>query len=59
MACLVSMCTVCVFTHLWINGESLVGLAHTQQVIDDLFHSKVQPFLERGKTHHTKVTYKS
>lgn len=31
--------------YLRIDGEGFVRLAHAEKVIDDLFHSKVQPFL--------------
>lgn len=36
---------VCVLIYLRVDGEGLVGLANTEQVIDDFFHGKVQPFL--------------
>lgn len=52
------MYSICVFTHLWIYGEGLVRLAHTQQVIDDLFHGKVKPFLHKGNKTPQDVTYK-
>lgn len=31
--------------YLGIDGKGFVRLAHTQEVIDNLFHSKVQSFL--------------
>lgn len=31
--------------YLWINGKGFVRLAHTQEVIDYLLHSKIQSFL--------------
>lgn len=31
--------------YLWIDGKRFVRLAHTQEVIDYLLHSKVQSFL--------------
>lgn len=31
--------------YLWIDGEGFVRLAHTQEVVDDLLHGEVQPFL--------------
>lgn len=49
---------MCVFTYLWIDGECLMGFAHTQQVIDDLFHGKVKPFLQK-ETWHKELFVKS
>ena len=43
-------------TYLRVDGEGFVGLANTQQVIDDLLHSKVQPFLQ-GQTKSTGFNY--
>lgn len=39
------MLCVCVCSYFWVDGEGLVRLANTEQVIDDFFHGKVQPFL--------------
>lgn len=35
--------------YLWINGKGFVRLAHTEEVIDYLLHSKIQSFLEEQK----------
>lgn len=33
--------------YLWIDSKGFVGLSHTEEVIDNLLHSKVQPFLQK------------
>ncbi len=43
----VSRTKVSALLYLWIDGEGFMRLAHTQEVIDDLLHSKVQSFLQR------------
>lgn len=37
-----------IFFYLWIDGKGFLRLAHTQEVIDDLLHGKVQSFLEES-----------
>lgn len=49
------MC-VCVHSYLWVDGEGLVRLANTEQVIDDFFHGKVQPFLYDTQDNQSIIT---